>query len=177
MNTKRDAGALDQSTSKPENAGEPAFAVMEALELSLQNVAKDLSESREFLSTSFGQIAANFSKVHSIARSGEGRDAQMPNETLIALRRVVNGLTVELQFEDALSQSLSYALRRIESICVALNQTRTNLVVGAGFVRADEGPSEHALTVLARTLDSLRNAERPGGSRQLDGSSGSVDLF
>ena len=177
MNTKRDAGAIGKSATRLENASEPAFAVMEGLELSLQNIAKDLSESREFLSTSFAQIAANFSKVHSIARSGEGPDAQMPNETLIALRRVVNGLTVELQFEDALSQSLSYALRRIESICVALNQARTNLAVGAAPVRANEAPSGHALTVLARTLDSLRNAERPGGSRHLDNSTGSVDLF
>jgi hypothetical protein len=160
----------------PETTGDAVLAVIQALEQSLQNVAKDISESRQFLSTSFGQIAANFAKVHSIARAGEAHEAQMQNDTLIALRRIVNGLTVELQFEDSLSQSLSYALRRIESICVALNQTRA-IVASAHGAHGDDGQGEHALAVLARTLESLRNAERPGGSRLFDGGSGSVDLF
>lgn len=163
----------------PETTGDAVFAVIQALEQSLQNVAKDISESRQFLSTSFGQIAANFAKVHSIARAGEAHEAheaQMQNDTLIALRRIVNGLTVELQFEDSLSQSLSYALRRIESICVALNQTRA-IVASAQGAHGDDGQGEHALAVLARTLESLRNAERPGGSRLFESGSGSVDLF
>jgi len=88
----------------------------------------------------------------------------------------VNGLTVELQFEDSLSQSLSYALRRIESICGALNQTRA-IIADADFARGADDLGEHALAVLARTLDSLRQAERPGGSAMLEGGSGSVDLF
>ena len=176
MNVERGAVALGGGVNMPERTGDAVFALMEALELSLQNVAKDISESRQFLSTSFGQIAANFAKVHSISRAGEEREGQMPNDTLIALRRIVNGLTVELQFEDSLSQSLSYALRRIDSICVALNQTRA-IVAGAHCARGDDGQGEHALTVLARTLDSLRNAERPGGGRLFEGSSGSVDLF
>lgn len=174
MNVEKSAVALGANV--PEKTGEAVFAVMEALDLSLQNVAKDISESKQFLSTSFGQIAANFAKVHSIARAGEEREAQMPNDTLIALRRIVNGLTVELQFEDSLSQSLGYALRRIESICVALNQTRA-IVAGAHGARGDDRQGEHALAVLARTLDSLRNAERPGGSRLFEGGTGSVDLF
>lgn len=160
----------------PETTGDAVFAVMQALEQSLQNVAKDISESRQFLSTSFGQIAANFAKVHSIAKEGEAREAQLQNDTLIALRRIVNGLTVELQFEDSLSQSLSYALRRIDSICVALTQTKA-IVAGTHGVHGHGGQGEHALAVLARTLDSLRNAERPGGSSLAGGSSGSVDLF
>ena len=176
MNVETGAAAPDGGANMPEKTGAAVFAVMEALDLSLQNVAKDVSESQQFLSTSFRQIAANFAKVHSIARSGEQREAQMPNDTLIALRRIVDGLTVELQFEDSLSQSLGYALRRIESICVALKQTRA-IVTGAHCDRGDDGQGEHALAVLARTLDSLRNAERPGGSRLLEGSSGSVDLF
>jgi hypothetical protein len=156
-----------------ETTGEAVFAVMQALEQSLQNVAKDISESRQFLSTSFGQIAANFAKVHSIAREGEAREAHLQNDTLTALRRIVNGLTVELQFEDSLSQSLSYALRRIDSICVALTQTMA-IVAGA---HGDDGQGEHALAVLARTLESLRNAERPGGGKLFESGSGSVDLF
>lgn len=175
MNNNRDA-ALNEGMLRPDDASAAALAVMEALERNLQNVADDLGESREFLSTSFGQIAANFAKVHSIARTGEERDAQMPNDTLVALRRIVNGLTVELQFEDSLSQSLSYALRRIESVCVALRQTRSDLA-GAYAACAGETQVEHALAVLARTLDSLRNAERTGGGRLFDSSSGSVDLF
>jgi hypothetical protein len=176
MNVERGAVALGGAVNMPEKTNEAVFALMEALELSLQNVAKDICESREFLSTSFGQIAANFAKVHSIARADEEREAEVPNDTLIALRRIVNGLTVELQFEDSLSQSLSYALRRIESICVALNQTRA-IVAGEHRARGDEGQGEQALAVLARTLDSLRNAERPGGGRLFESSSGSVDLF
>jgi len=176
MKVKTGAAALDGGVNMPEKTGDAVFAVMEALELSLKNVAKDISESQKFLSTSFGQIAANFAKVHSIARTGEEREEQMPNETLIALRRIVNGLTVELQFEDSLSQSLGYALRRIESICVALNETRA-IVAGRHSAQGDDGNGEHALAVLARTLDSLRNAERRGGGHLFDGSSGSVDLF
>jgi hypothetical protein len=176
MNAKRDAVAPAGGVSTHEKTSDAVFAVMEALDLSLQNVATDISASQRFLATSFGQIAANFAKVHSIARFGEEREAQVPNDTLIALRRIVNGLTVELQFEDSLSQSLGYALRRIESICVALNQTRA-IVAGANCARGEDGQGEHALAVLARTLDSLRNAERPGGSRLFEGSSGSIDLF
>jgi len=176
MNIKTNAVAVDGGTDPAETGSDTVVAVMESLELSLQNVAKDIGESRQFLATSFGQIAANFAKVHSIARSGEERAAQMPNDTLIALRRVVNGLTVVLQFVDSLSQSLSYALRRIESICGALNQTRA-IIADADFARGADDLGEHALAVLARTLDSLRQAERPGGSAMLEGGSGSVDLF
>ncbi|CAG4882624.1 protein of unknown function [Georgfuchsia toluolica] len=173
MNVKRDAIALGEGMDIPGKTDVAAvFAFIEALDLNLQNVAKDISESRQFLSTSFGQIAANFAKVHSIARAGEESDAHMPNDTLIALRRVVDGLTVELQFEDSLSQSLGYAVKRIESISVALNQTRAIVCERSG-----DGQGEHALTVLARTLDSLRKAERPGGGRLGEGNSGSVDLF
>jgi len=176
MNVKRNAAAPGGSVNTAGKTSDAVFAVMGALELSLQNVAKDISESRQFLATSFGQIAANFAKVHSIARAGEEREEQIPNDTLVALRRVVNGLTVELQFEDSLSQSLNYALRRIESICMALDQTRA-IVAGAHVARGGDGRGEHALAVLARTLDSLRNAERPGGSHLSEASSGSVDLF
>jgi hypothetical protein len=176
MNVKTGAIAVGGDGNMPETTGDAVFAVMEALELSLKNVAKDISESQKFLSTSFGQIAANFAKVHSIARTGEEREQQMPNETLLALRRIVNGLTVELQFEDSLSQSLGYALRRIDSICVALNETRA-IVAGRHGAQGDDGNGEHALAVLARTLDSLRNAERAGGSHLFEGGSGSVDLF
>jgi hypothetical protein len=176
MNVKTSTAASDGGMNMSEKTGEAVFAVMEALDLSLQNVAKDISECQQFLSTSFGQIAANFAKVHSIARTGEEREGQMPNDTLIALRRIVNGLTVELQFEDSLSQSLNYALRRIESICVALNQTRA-IVAGTQVGQGPDGQGEHALAVLARTLDSLRKAERPGGSHLFEGNSGSVDLF
>jgi hypothetical protein len=176
MSAIRDVVATGAVVNTSGKTSDAVLAVMEALELNLQNVAKDISESKQFLSISFGQIAANFAKVHSIARDGEEREAQMPNDTLIALRRVVNGLTVELQFEDSLSQSLSYALRRIESICMALNQTQA-IVTGEHRARGDEGQAEHALAVLARTLDSLRNAERPGGGHLFEGNSGSVDLF
>lgn len=176
MNVKTDAVALGAAVNPLERTGDLVFATMEALELSLQNVAKDISESRQFLSTSFGQIAANFAKVHSIARAGEEREEQMPNDTLIALRRIVNGLTVELQFEDSLSQSLSYALRRLDSICVALKQARAS-VADAGSARGNDVQGEHALAVLARTLDSLRNAERAGGSHLSKGNSGSFDMF
>lgn len=176
MNVKTDAVTLSGAVNTPERISDSVFATMEALELSLQNVAKDISQSREFLSTSFGQIAANFAKVHSIARAGEEREAQIPNDTLVALRRIVNGLTVELQFEDSLSQSLSYALRRLESICVALKQARAS-VADAGCARSGDAQGEHALAVLARTLDSLRNAERAGGSHLFEGNSGSFDMF
>ena len=172
MNVEKEVIALNGSINMPERTTAAVFAFIDALDLNLQNVAKDISESRQFLSTSFGQIAANFAKVHSIARAGEECEAQMPNDTLIALRRVVDGLTVELQFEDSLSQSLGYALKRIESISIALNQTRA-----IACERSGDGQGEHALAVLALTLDSLRNAERPGGDRLSEHSSGSVDLF
>jgi len=172
MNVERGGVAAGAGATMPETTADAVFAVMQALEQSLQNVAKDISESRRFLATSFGQIAANFAKVHSIAREGEAREAHLQDDTLTALRRIVNGLTVELQFEDSLSQSLSYALRRIDSICVALTQTRA-IVAGAH----QDGQGEHALAVLARTLESLRNAERPGGSKLFESGSGSVDLF
>lgn len=178
MNFEKSPIAQDGGTNVSEKTSAAVFAVMEALEMSLQNVAKDISESQRFLSTSFGQIAANFAKVHSIAMADEESEAQAPNDnhTLTALRRVVDGLTVELQFEDSLSQSLGYALRRIESICVALNQTRA-IVTGEYSERSGDWRGEHALAVLARTLDSLRDAERPRENRLLESSSGAVDLF
>lgn len=176
MNVKRNAAALGEGLNPAETGADTVAAAMESLELSLRNVAQDIGESRQFLATSFGQIAANFAKVHSIAMVGEERGTQVPNETLTALRRIVNGLTVELQFEDSLSQSLSYALRRLESICVALKQTQAN-VAEADWPRGEGGQGEHALAVLARTLDSLRNAERSPGGRPLGGGSGTFDLF
>ncbi len=146
--------------------------VLEAIDLSLQNIARDITDSQSLLGSSFGQIAARFAQVHSIAVAGESGSPETPGETLSALRRVVDALTVELQFEDSLNQLFMHALTRIESMCVALGQTRALAAGGNGEERG-----EHALEVLARTLESLRNAEHCGVNRRFDGRSGSVDMF
>ena len=167
-NTDPDMTALD-------DACDPIYKVIDNLDLSLQSVAKDIGESQQLLSTSFGYIAARFAQVHSIAVAGEGQGAA-PSEMLIALRRVVDALTVELQFEDSLNQLLGRVLSRIESISVALSQTRA--MAERACCAQDEGKrSVRVLAVLGRTLESLRNAERPRGGRQFDTESRAVDLF
>ena len=93
-------------------------------------------------------------------------------DTLHALRAVVDALTVELQFEDTLGQRLGHAAGKIDAAGVALSEARSLM---GGAADGDADSTGHALTVLARTLDSIRNAMDPGAPQPASG--GAIELF
>jgi hypothetical protein len=170
--TKKDdvGGAVALMT--PAETARAALAAMEAMSEILQAMAKDLAQSRKALSAAFQSIAARFAQVHSIALAGESGGAPAASDTLHALRAVVDALTVELQFEDTLGQRLGHAAGKIDATGVALAEARS-LMSGAADGEADA--AGHALTVLARTLDSIRNAMESGGPAT--GAGGAIELF
>jgi hypothetical protein len=86
---------------------------------------------------------------------------------------VTDGLTIELQFEDSLSQLLDHVQGKVEAIGVALSETRT-LVSKAGAGAGD--PVGPALEVLARTVKSIQMAAETAIAER-SSSCGSVDLF
>lgn len=173
MMSEERAGTADANA--PDPGCDPVVKAIDNLNLGLLETAKEIRASQQILSASFGDITARFAQVHGIAVAGEGQGTA-PNRTLIALRRVVDALAVELQVEDSLNQLLGRALGRIESISRALNQTRS-LAEGACSTQDEAKRGEHVLAALGHTLESLRNAERPGGGPRFDAGPGSVDLF
>lgn len=169
--TKNDmGGALARMT--PAETARAALAAMEAMSEILQVMANDLAQSRKALAAAFQSIAARFAQVHSIALAGEAGRATDTADTLQALRAVVDALTVELQFEDTLGQRLGHAAGKIDAAGVALAEARA-LMSGAADGEADS--AGHALTVLARTLDSIRHAMESGAPAP--GAGGAIELF
>lgn len=156
----------------PAETARAALAAMEAMSEILQAMAGDLAQSRKALAAAFQSIAARFAQVHSIALAGEAGGATATADTLHALRAVVDALTVELQFEDTLGQRLGHAAGKIDAANVALSEARS-LMSGAADGEAES--AGHALTVLARTLDSIRNAMDSGAPQP--GSGGAIELF
>ncbi len=156
--------AVPHAASHP---GECALCrILDSIDLGLQNLAKDIGRTQGLLEASFGQIAARFEQVHAIAQ-GDRRA-----EPLNALRAVVDSLTVDLQFEDLVSQIFVHALARIDSISAALGQTRAIAAAASGAPR-----DEQALAALARSLESAVHAGRPGPAERVEGRAGSIDLF
>jgi hypothetical protein len=156
----------------PEETARAALAAMEAMGEILQAMAGDLAGSRKALAGAFQSIAARFAQVHSIALAGESGSATASADTLRALRAVVDALTVELQFEDTLGQRLGHAASKIDAAGVALNEARALM---AGAADGDADSAGHALTVLARTLDSIRHAM--DSSAHQPGTGGAIELF
>jgi len=169
--TKDDrGGAMARMT--PAETARAALAAMEAMSEILQVMANDLAHSRKALAAAFQSIAARFAQVHSIALAGESGGTTATADTLKALRAVVDALTVELQFEDTLGQRLGHAAGKIDAAGVALAEARA-LMSGAADGEADS--AGHALTVLARTLDSIRHAMESGAPAP--GAGGAIELF
>jgi len=156
----------------PAETARAALAAMEAMSEILQAMASDLAHSRKALAGAFQSIAARFAQVHSIALSGETGGASTSADTLQALRAVVDALTVELQFEDTLGQRLGHAAGKIDAAGVALTEARSLM---SGAADGDADSAGHALTVLARTLDSIRHAMESGVPQP--GAGGAIELF
>lgn len=156
----------------PAETARAAAAAMDAMSEILQAMAGDLAQSRKALAAAFQSIAARFAQVHSIALAGEAGGAAATADTLHALRAVVDALTVELQFEDTLGQRLGHAAGKIDAAGVALSEARSLMGDAA---HGDADSTGHALTVLARTLDSIRNAMDSGTPQP--GSGGAIELF
>ncbi len=159
----------------PDLVRDPIVNAIDNLDLSLLDTAKEIRESQQLLSTSFGDMTAHFAQVHSIAVAGEGQGTA-PGGALSALRGVVDSLTVELQVEDSLNQLLGKALGRIESISKALTQTRS-MVERACSAQEATKCNEDVLAAFGRNLESLRQAEQARGSHRFDTAPGSIDLF
>lgn len=170
--TKKDDMGSAVALMTPAETARAALAAMEAMSEILQAMAKDLAQSRKALAGAFQSIAARFAQVHSIALGGEAGGATATADTLKALRAVVDALTVELQFEDTLGQRLGHAAGKIDATGVALAEARS-LMSGAADGEVDS--AGHALTVLARTLDSIRNAMESGAHQP--GTGGAIELF
>jgi hypothetical protein len=156
----------------PAETARAALAAMDAMSEILQAMAADLAQSRKALAAAFQSIAARFAQVHSIALAGEAGGAAGTADTLHALRAVVDALTVELQFEDTLGQRLGHAAGKIDAANVALSEARSLM---GGAADGDADSTGHALTVLARTLDSIRNAMDSGAPQPASG--GAIELF
>jgi hypothetical protein len=156
----------------PAETARAALAAMEAMSEILQAMAGDLAASRKALAEAFQSIAARFAQVHSIALAGEKGGEAASADTLRALRAVVDALTVELQFEDTLGQRLGHAAGKIDAAGVALGEARALM---SGAADGDADSAGHALTVLARTLDSIRNAMESGAPQP--GAGGAIELF
>ena len=170
--TGKDDMASVVARMTPAETARAALAAMEAMSEILQVMASDLAQSRKALAAAFQGIAARFAQVHSIALAGEAGGATGIADTLQALRAVVDALTVELQFEDTLGQRLGHAAGKIDAAGVALAEARA-LMSGAADGEVDS--AGHALTVLARTLDSIRNAMDSGAHQP--GTGGAIELF
>jgi hypothetical protein len=149
------------------------LGAIDALSDILSGVKRDVARSREVLNGAFGKIAARFAQVHAIAVAAEARDSGISDEALQALRTVTDGLTIELQFEDALSQLLDHVQGKVEAIGVALSETRT-LVSSAPAGEAE--PVGPALEVLARTVKSIQTAAEAAVADRST-ASGTVELF
>ena len=72
------------------------LGAIDALSEILSGVKRDVARSREVLNGAFGKIAARFAQVHAIAVAAEARDQGLSDEALRALRKVTDGLTIEL---------------------------------------------------------------------------------
>ncbi|HEX2199641.1 MAG TPA: hypothetical protein VHG88_13625 [Burkholderiales bacterium] len=149
------------------------LGALDALSDILNGVKRDVARSREVLNGAFGKIAARFAQVHAIAVAAEAREHGLSDEALNALRKVTDSLTIELQFEDSLSQLLDHVQGKVEAIGVALTETRT-LVSSAPA--GDTEPVGPALEVLARTVKSIQMAADAAVAERSSGS-GSVELF
>ncbi len=149
------------------------LGAIDALSDILAGVKRDVARSREVLNGAFGKIAARFAQVHAIAVAAEAREHGLSDEALAALRKVTDGLTIELQFEDALSQLLDHVQGKVEAIGVALTETRT-LVCSAPKGEAE--PVGPALEVLARTVKSIQKAAEAAVAERST-ACGSVELF
>jgi hypothetical protein len=151
------------------------LGAIDALMDILSGVRGDVARSRQILGGAFGQIAARFAQVHAIAVAAEARKQGTPDETLAALRGVVDALTIELQFEDSLSQLLDHVQGKVEAIGVALTETRA-MVTAAPPEEVDR--VRCALEVLSRTVKSIQLAANAAVSeRCATPNSGSIDLF
>ncbi len=153
-------------------AASGARTALDALGEILSGVTQDIARSRHALNSAFGQIAARFAQVHAIAVAAEARDFSSPDDTLRALRKVVDALTIELQFEDSMSQLLDHVQGKVEAIGVALNETRA--MVGGN---AEAEPVGQALEVLSRTVKSIQAAANAAVAERWGARAGSVDLF
>ena len=149
-------------------------SAIDALSDILGGIRRDVARSRQVLNGAFGQIASRFAQVHAIAVAAEAREPDSPDETLSALRKVVDALTIELQFEDLLSQLLDHVQGKVEAIGIALVETR------AMMIEAHSGMDDslrQALEVLARTVKSIELAADSGSLSKAGTGCGSVDLF
>src|SRR5574341_824179 len=151
-----------------------AVGALDALRDILAGVTQDVTLSRRILNGAFGKIAARFAQVHAIAVEAEQRRAGVHDETLRALRKVVDALIIELQFEDALSQLLDHVQGKVEALGVALAETRT-FVTGA--LPGDADRVRPALEVLSRTVKSIQLAAETAVSEGWETRPGTVDLF
>lgn len=159
--------------NNPSHAQPGALGALDALSDILGGVKRDVARSREVLNGAFGKIAARFAQVHAIAVAAEAREQGLSDEALSALRKVTDGLTIELQFEDSLSQLLDHVQGKVEAIGVALTETRT-LVCGAAAGEAEQvGP---AFEVLARTVKSIQRAAETALAER-SSACGTVELF
>ena len=169
---RNDEARSARARMTPAETARAALAAMDAMSEILQAMAADLAQSRKALAAAFQSIAARFAQVHSIALAGEAGGATGTADTLHALRAVVDALTVELQFEDTLGQRLGHAAGKIDAANVALSEARSLM---GGAADGDADSTGHALTVLARTLDSIRNAMDSGAPQPASG--GAIELF
>jgi hypothetical protein len=149
------------------------LGALDALSEILSGVKRDVARSREVLNGAFGKIAARFAQVHAIAVAAEARESGLSDEALNALRKVTDGLTIELQFEDSLSQLLDHVQGKVEAIGVALTETRTLVSSAPAGEPEPVGP---ALEVLARTVKSIQMAAEAAVADRST-ASGSVELF
>jgi hypothetical protein len=159
--------------NNPTYAQPGTLGALDALSEILSGVKRDVARSREVLNGAFGKIAARFAQVHAIAVAAEARESGLSDEALNALRKVTDGLTIELQFEDSLSQLLDHVQGKVEAIGVALTETRTLVSSAPAGEPEPVGP---ALEVLARTVKSIQMAaDAAVAERSM--ASGSVELF
>ena len=149
------------------------LGAIDALSEILSGVKRDVARSREVLNGAFGKIAARFAQVHAIAVAAEARESGLSDEALNALRKVADGLTIELQFEDSLSQLLDHVQGKVEAIGVALTETRTRVSSAPAGEPEPVGP---ALEVLARTVKSIQMAADAAVAERAT-ASGSVEFF
>lgn len=160
--------------NNPRSYAQPGtLGAIDALTEILSGVKRDVARSREVLNGAFGKIAARFAQVHAIAVAAEARESGLSDEALNALRKVTDGLTIELQFEDSLSQLLDHVQGKVEAIGVALNETRTLVSSAPANTPEPVGP---ALEVLARTVKSIQMAADAAVAERAT-ASGSVELF
>jgi hypothetical protein len=158
----------------PPALAEPsALGAIDALTDILAGIRRDVLRSREILSGAFGEIAARFAQVHAIAVAAETNRHQSPEQTLAALHEVVDALSIELQFEDSLSQLLEHVHGKVDSIGIALRETRA--MVTSDSRTLDGVPA--ALEVLSRTVKSIQLAADAAVAERWSANSGSVDLF